>query len=205
MPRKRIDLTNQQFGRLLVKNFSQRTKYATLWNCVCACGNSFIANGSSLRRGYTMSCGCLRVDQARIRMKEVSNKAYSKTSRLKDEYTAVFNCVYGSYKYTAKRRKLSFGLSKEDVAQLFGAVCYYCGDPPSNTKTVNGKKLVYTGIDRVDSTKGYEVGNVVPCCFFCNNAKRNMPQNMFIEKILKITNRFTMEVVPCPVGKLTVT
>ena len=54
--------------------------------------------------------------------------------------------------------------------------CFVCGAKFSNEW--DGYK--YNGIDRVDNEKGYEEGNVVPCCKICNVAKHDMEQKDFI-------------------------
>jgi len=54
---KFIDITGQKFGKLLVISRSN-----SLWNCICDCGNKIsVASGSSLRKGHTRSCGCLKI------------------------------------------------------------------------------------------------------------------------------------------------
>jgi hypothetical protein len=60
-----IDLTGQRFGRLTVlslvgtKNTGLK---ATIWKCRCDCGKETSVAAGSLRRGKTMSCGCLRLE-----------------------------------------------------------------------------------------------------------------------------------------------
>jgi hypothetical protein len=49
--------------------------------------------------------------------------------------------------------------------------CVYC-------KSVNFTRP--NGIDRVDNTLGYELGNVIPCCSVCNRAKSNLPLDYFL-------------------------
>ena len=68
MPKK-IDLTGQPFGRLVVIRECGRTKGGhVLWLCRCLgkngddCGNEVVVDGRNLRRGKTKSCGCLVVD-----------------------------------------------------------------------------------------------------------------------------------------------
>ena len=61
-----IDLTGQQFGYLTVlklndtykkeKNISSRKIY---WDCQCKCGAITTVEGTHLRRGEILSCGCL--------------------------------------------------------------------------------------------------------------------------------------------------
>lgn len=62
-------------------------------------------------------------------------------------------------KYHAKRRKIVFGLTREEFEQLATSPCDYCGHI-DNT--------VGYGIDRLDESQGYVMGNVVPCCSLCN-------------------------------------
>ena len=55
-------------------------------------------------------------------------------------------------------------------------VCHYCGIPESNLRAVGMKSQIQRdvktmGVDRVDSSRGYEAGNLVPCCFVCNQVK----------------------------------
>lgn len=72
------------------------------------------------------------------------------------------------YRYSAKKRGLEWGLSKEEFISLVAQNCFYCGIPPSQLQDGH----VYNGIDRVDNSRGYVPGNVVPACGFCNFAKR---------------------------------
>lgn len=60
-----IDLTGQKFGRLTVLGRCQDHilpcgAKLTKWSCICDCGNSVDVIGSSLKRGATQSCGCLK-------------------------------------------------------------------------------------------------------------------------------------------------
>lgn len=60
MPKK-IDLTGQRFGRLLVIREYGRTKCRhALWLCRCDCGVEVVVRSSYLRSGLTQSCGCLQ-------------------------------------------------------------------------------------------------------------------------------------------------
>lgn len=68
------DLTGQRFGRLTVvsllpKNEWRRKGKETTWLCQCDCGQEHIVIGYDLTGGKTKSCGCLKREQARERMK----------------------------------------------------------------------------------------------------------------------------------------
>lgn len=57
---KRLDLTNQRFGRLRVLGRAENIKGKTAWRCICDCGTQKVIRTAELRRGDTSSCGCLR-------------------------------------------------------------------------------------------------------------------------------------------------
>ena len=65
-----IDLTGQRFGRLVVaERVSSRPGCTNArWRCVCDCGNETILLGTTLRRGESKSCGCLRSELQRKKM-----------------------------------------------------------------------------------------------------------------------------------------
>ena len=55
------NLLNQTFERLTVVERAENDKWGkTRWVCQCDCGNKKIINGSSLLRGLTTSCGCMK-------------------------------------------------------------------------------------------------------------------------------------------------
>lgn len=57
---KFIDLTGQRFGRLTVVGRAENSKdQRAMWNCICDCGKTTLALGTSLRKGDKKSCGCL--------------------------------------------------------------------------------------------------------------------------------------------------
>lgn len=68
MPKK-IDLTGQKFGRLIVLESAPNKGRRTQWKCLCDCGNECIVATDSLRSGRTQSCGCLHSEQVANRNK----------------------------------------------------------------------------------------------------------------------------------------
>jgi hypothetical protein len=65
------DLTDRSFGRLVVLGRSGKQGRATLWRCLCDCGNEVSVISSNLLRAHqpTRSCGCLQREQAHERMR----------------------------------------------------------------------------------------------------------------------------------------
>jgi rubredoxin len=63
-----IDLTGQRFGRLVVQGRAESTPRGEIrWRCQCDCGGTSTPTGGGLRRGTSLSCGCLRDELQRAR------------------------------------------------------------------------------------------------------------------------------------------
>ena len=62
--------------------------------------------------------------------------------------------------------------------QYWNKECWYCGYA---IKTI--------GLDRVDSSRGYVIGNVVSCCARDNAAKSDLTQKQFFEQIKAVAIR----------------
>ncbi len=96
------------------------------------------------------------------------------------------------YKYhvtNAKYNNKYFDLDFETFILLITSNCYYCGIDGEFKKKGSGNKNYinkFCGIDRVDSSKGYTLDNVVPCCGKCNIMKNKFNQSDFFDKIRKI-------------------
>lgn len=56
---KKLDLTGQRYGRLLVVEFAYKTdRGQAVWKCLCDCGAYKDIRLSSLRGEESLSCGC---------------------------------------------------------------------------------------------------------------------------------------------------
>ena len=99
-----------------------------------------------------------------------SNKKYRKSPKGK----------YTEYKRHAKERNIKFNISLKDFITLINQSCYYCGKYPAN------------GLDRIDSSKGYTLDNVVPCCKYCNRAKSDLSLEEFFGMIKHIARRHNL-------------
>lgn len=88
---------------------------------------------------------------------------------------------YNRSKAAAKKRGKSFELTlSEYEAVILNAICTYCEGPLPNTKG---------GLDRIDSTLGYTVSNVVPCCRRCNVMLGDLPKEeafTHMQRMLKV-------------------
>ena len=63
---KRIDLTGQRFGRLVVEGFAYADKCRrSMWKCRCDCGKEKIVAMQPLRDGRIKSCGCEKAERCK--------------------------------------------------------------------------------------------------------------------------------------------
>lgn len=171
---KRIDIRGKRFGQLVVVDVaSQRDGSRGLfWTCRCDCGTFCTVSSRSLRAGNTTSCGCLVEDKS---------------------IEAMERAAYYEYCRSAKRRSIACEITYEEFLVLTKQNCYYCLSVPQNTiedkrtrkdgKRYNTNIFIYNGLDRVDSTKGYTLDNVVPCCKYCNMMKSNTEIEEFINRV----------------------
>lgn len=173
---KAHDLIGKKFGKWTVlsrePNWSNASKTCifSVWLCECECGNKGAVYGTSLTRGRSISCGCVKKQTKYIE-------------------GASFGRLFDSYKNNAKRRKILFDLTDREFLELVSAPCYYTGRKPYRNyshKRRDGKTpdpFTYNGIDRLDPSKGYSMENCVPCCFEVNRAKSDMSEKEFMNLI----------------------
>lgn len=185
-PNKRVkNILGMTFGKLTVQaylgtDFSKLHKIAK-WECLCECGKTIVLGCSPLMSGNTKSCGCLR--------KETTSKNHVLPS-----VRSSLNKLYAGYINGAKSRGLDFDVSFEEFVRLTSLNCFYCGISPSTvykgrrkSKSENGDYR-YNGLDRIDSSIGYTLNNVVPCCKHCNYAKRQMTYKEFKDWIFSVND-----------------
>jgi hypothetical protein len=100
-----------------------------------------------------------------------------------------FRQLYSRYNYNAGVRGIGFSLDIEDFRLFTQSPCNYCNAEPSGCwKGSHGRKYIYNGLDRVDSSRDYTLDNIVPCCKKCNMAKGSTEINEFrdwIERVYK--------------------
>lgn len=106
------------------------------------------------------------------------------------KYEASFNRVYTKYKHAAKKKDRQFLLTRHEFRDMCERPCTYCNAPPTPADDINHMKLngqwAYNGLDRIDSSKGYTMSNVQPCCGLCNRLKSDIDEEVFLNHIKKI-------------------
>lgn len=67
---KREDLTDKQFEHLTVIKQLESINGRRVWLCKCKCGNEITVKGVYLKTGETTSCGCIKLQQDKINLRE---------------------------------------------------------------------------------------------------------------------------------------
>lgn len=159
---------------LLEKN-TKKDKLAWKSKFQCFCGKVFETRLYNVISGRSKSCGCgIRIANAK--------RAYA------DLTLSSFNELFQIYRRNALKVGKIFFLSKENFRYLIEKDCYYCASKDrAEYKHKTGKLAYkYTGIDRLDNSRGYSLNNCVPCCKICNFMKTTLSKNAFILQIIKI-------------------
>jgi hypothetical protein len=155
----------------------------------CICGNIETAPKYSLLQSKksrnTYCCTKCRKDK----LSEWAKKACIKYT---DPIEAKCSILFSNYRSKCKIKKWEFKLTFDEFKELVTSNCYYCNLEPNKCRLDRSKsrqgmsRIYFNGIDRLDSNKGYETSNTVPCCEDCNKAKRNLEYNQFLELIKRI-------------------
>lgn len=89
------------------------------------------------------------------------------------------NNQYNVYKRSAFDKNINFELTYSEYEIIVDASCNYCG-------LVNEIKN-FNGIDRLNSSIGYQENNCVSCCTMCNFMKGSLDNETFYKRIVHIT------------------
>lgn len=141
-----LQLAGMRFGRLYVVGREPNKLGRTMWKCVCDCGNTHVANGKLMKQGHTKSCGCLKHDgSARIIHGHSKRSGHSRTYRswakMLERCENPKNKDY--YNYGGR------GITVHASWHAFEDFLSYIGECPEKFE-----------LDRIDSNKSYEPGNV---------------------------------------------
>ena len=142
-------------------------------------------------------CGVKRIVTYRALRGEISSSCLACRPKPKRNPETNWNFLLNLYRQRARVTKRDFHLTLPQLKVLSLSHCVYCGKEPSNLfrrkYQIDGKnsydpemEFRYSGIDRIDSAKGYVLGNVLSCCWECNRIKRALPLDVFLALIARI-------------------
>lgn len=140
-----VDITGMIFGRVTVLSLQSKggSGVHAKWNCHCSCEKEFITRGSNLRRGNTLSCGCMKEEN---RATDSTTHGMSRTREYKSWDAMIARC------YNKKNNRYFMygerGITVVDSWRLFSNFFSDMGFRPA------GKSL-----DRINGNKGYSKDN----------------------------------------------
>ncbi|MFA6233677.1 MAG: hypothetical protein WC824_05725 [Bacteroidota bacterium] len=145
----RKDLTGLRFGILTVIQRMPNQGGDIMYECLCDCGKQTIAIGYNIHKGFTQSCGCMRQRTGK------NNPNWRGHGEIPLQY-------WTGVHIGATRRGLRVHVSIEDVWNLFLTQARKCAisGVPLNFAGYNSGKEQTASLDRIDSTIGYENGNL---------------------------------------------
>jgi hypothetical protein len=193
------DLTGNRYGRLVVVELTDERQHGNpVWICRCDCGSIVKMATSSFRAG-TKSCGCIGFGRKRYTTRRGGVGSLQGGSlTFERQVRANAESLFSKYRRAAIKRGYEWRLTYVEFLRIVVQDCHYCGEPPAQEHVVragrtDGQPFIYNGIDRVDNARGYETGNVVPCCGVCNTAKLDRDKGEFIEWARRVAERADKE------------
>jgi hypothetical protein len=153
----------------------------------CAlCGNHKEMSSQHIKKKN--SCGCAQNDSSTWKH---STGAKNRPWQL-SEGEAARNLLYAAYKGRDTRKGRHFSFTLEEFSAKIVQDCFYCGKNGGSLSKGLGKTsgdFPYTGLDRIDSSKGYSPENTQPCCKICNTMKNTLTHEEFLSHIELIKSK----------------
>lgn len=148
--KSKLSLVGKVFGMLKVLSFSHQKVQggSYFWFCRCECGKTKAINASSLRKGRTKSCGC------RLMTTGSNSQNWS-------GFGKIGKVFFKKIEISAKGRNINFNITIEYIWELFlnqRGICALSNLPIRFPKRRSDEGTA--SLDRVDSSKGYEPGNL---------------------------------------------
>jgi hypothetical protein len=183
------DVINKKFNKLTVLKRLDNSKV----HCVCDCGGIRICSLKDLKRGRTKSCGCARNtpelrELASIRAYDLQKKGILKKGgdNHTDEYTK-FRCLFKMISATNRKENLLTIFDLKALWEEQNGLCSYSKVelilPTHSNLQKNTNPWLIASIDRIDSDKPYEIGNVQYISRSLNFAKHTMSHEKMLEFI----------------------
>jgi hypothetical protein len=191
---KHFKFIGTQVGKVKIIAFDRaeekKDRFIYYYKYECICGNIETAPKhsllSSIRRNKNTYC-C-----SKCRKDKLSDWAKKACVRYTDHVEAKCSILFSNYRSKSKMKNWNFKLTFDEFKTLVTSNCYYCNLEPNKCRIDNAKsrqgisRIYFNGVDRINSSEGYIISNVVPCCEDCNKAKRNLEYNQFLDLIKRI-------------------
>lgn len=167
------NIIGHNFGKLTVlNNKGQNKNGASLFECLCECGNKITVKRTSLQKGKTKSCGCS------AKRTNSSNPHWLGCGMISGN-------MWSSIRYSARIRNIPLEITIDEAWETFqlqNGLCLLSGNKltfAENTKD-HTRGGTTASLDRIDSTKGYSKNNIQWIHKDINRMKMNLPFSEFL-------------------------
>ena len=183
---KGLDLEGKRFGygvvvKRIANYISPKGVPQRMWLLKCDCGNEYTCRSGTLTSGGQISCSCYQ----RIFGKESGNwKGYG------DIPLQFFSSCKANASRPRRRKPKEFSITIEDMQEQWkkqDGKCIYTGinltfgrRADAGPNHPNHKQRT-ASLDRIDSSKGYVLGNIEFCHKHVNMMKQSFSKERFIE------------------------
>jgi len=163
-----LDLIGKVSGELVVVATAPKKKHSNFWLCRCSCGKDhFQVSTGNLLSGNTTSCGC------RKNLSGVGSVSWKGKTALSVRYWHIIQ-------NNAAKRGIFVGITIDDAWDVFVLQDGKCA--LTGWDITLGSSLYQTAsLDRIDSSKGYERGNIQWLHKNVNRAKNTLSQSGFVD------------------------
>ncbi|MGX0433104.1 AP2 domain-containing protein [Staphylococcus hominis] len=140
-----MEIVGKTFNHLTVVEYAGKNKHKKkLYKCKCNnCGNEKIMVGTSVKNGYSKSCGCLIIQNQKRKHGMAGTPIYRKWKNIKGR---CFNPNTSNYKWYGGRGITMCQKWKDDFSEFY--------------KDVGNIPFEGAELDRIDNNGNYEPNNV---------------------------------------------
>jgi hypothetical protein len=163
------------FALWTVIEYAGRNAYSQhMWKCRCQCGTERSVRQSVLSKGGSKSCGKCRKNQT------------NRPRKYATDLDAALAYEWKKTQRSASYRGKEFLLTYDQWQKLALNACYFCGGWSHRRANASRDFVPMNGVDRLDSSLGYEERNCVSCCKRCNIAKSDMSMEKYGKWFLRV-------------------
>lgn len=175
--RRNHDFVGRVFGSLTVLSKSPRhpCQFGDKWVCQCSCGVTKTINSFNLDAGHTTSCGCRR---KRCGSQHHHWKGIGELSGLSWGRIQSASRIRG--------RPIPFEITQRQAWDLFLSQARQCKLTGTTLNLDVNRGEITASLDRIDSSKGYVLGNVQWVHKDINLMKWDLTQERFLYWATKI-------------------
>lgn len=179
--KKNEQYLNQKYNLLTISKILPSSGHGFMCECLCDCGKTTVKRLTDVRVGRFISCGCHHRNRPNVT--GFQNKAFTGIGDMRGVH-------FDKIRRCALKRGISFNLTKEYLWQLFesqNAKCALSGQPIKFGR-VHFRHETTASLDRIDSSIGYQPGNVQWVSKEINLIKNKLHNDYFIKLCSMVHN-----------------